>query len=287
MSNRMDGTSFALLVACNVLGGASYAAAAAALTSVDPYSLVLLRLAGAVPLFLPWMISHWPRNAGAAAWKSMLAVGTLGYALPLYLGTVGQDLSTTTKAALLVGVEPVSVVLLSALLLGEKLSSRAGLSILFSLTGAALIVGRGAAGASEWRGDIILAVHGFCWALYTVLGKRALREVDPLAFTGIVNAVGAAALAAALPWKGVALPSGGESWAALIFLTVVVTFMVCLGWNTALKRVPASAVAPFIFLQPLVGAGLGLWRGEPLTLSAAAGGGLILLGVALTASRRP
>lgn len=286
MSGSVDWRAFSLLFACNVLGGASYAAAASALKSLDPYSLVLLRVLGAAPLFLPWMISRWPRQASAAAWRSMLAVGTLGYALPLYLGTVGQDLSSTTKAALLVGVEPVSVLLLSALLLGERLTSRAGLAMLLSLAGAALIVGRGAPGSEEWRGDVILAVHGFCWALYTVLGKRALGEVDALAFTGIVNAVGALALCAALPWKEVSLPAGAESWGALAFLTLLVTFAVCLCWNEALKRVPASSVAPFIFLQPLVGAGLGVLRGDILSLSTAVGGGLILLGVALTAGRK-
>jgi drug/metabolite transporter (DMT)-like permease len=192
-------------------------------------------------------------------------------------------MSTTTKAALLVGVEPVSVILLSALLLGERAGSRAWLAMAFSLAGAALIVGRGAEGSAQWRGDLILAAHGFCWALYTVLGKKALAEVDPLAFTGIVNALGAAALAFALPWRGASLPVGAESWAALLFLTVAVTFLVCLWWNQALSRVPASAVAPFIFLQPLVGAGLGVLRGEPLTAATAGGGALILLGVALTA----
>ena len=57
-------------------------------------------------------------------------------------------------------------------------------------------------------------------------------------------------------------------------------------WNIALKKVEASKVANFIFLQPVVGVILGVGlQGDPMTGWSMAGGALVLGG--MYAASRP
>lgn len=221
---------------------------------------------------------------GREDWVRMALVGTLGYALPLAMGSYGQAFSTATNAALLVGVEPVSIVLLSAFLLGERLDRRKLLAIVSGLAGAWLIVSQGMPAASvpdseTFRGDAILFAHGFCWALYSIIGKPALARVDPIVFTGVTTFFALAGLSPAATSLG-APPLWGAAAVAAVFLGLFVTVAGTLLWNQGLASIPASRVAPLVFLQPLTGVGLGVaWGGESLTAWTAAGGLLIMAGV--------
>src|SRR5262245_64103503 len=113
-------------------------------------------------------------------------MGVLGYALPLILGSYGLRRSTATNAALLIGTEPLSVVLLGALVLGETLGRLRILALLLGLVGATIIVANGipfvgVRYAPHPVGDLLLVAHGVAWGIYTVAAKRLLERYDPLA----------------------------------------------------------------------------------------------------------
>lgn len=281
---------YLLIALSNVIGGSTYAVTSAALKGFSEKDLVLLRLALCAALFVPFAWAGRRRLAGAsrADWARMAGVGLLGYALPLTLGTYGVKLSSATSAALLVGMEPVTIVLLSAVFLGEAMTGLKTLSLVLGLCGAMLISFQGfptlsGAFTDRLRGDLILATHGCCWALYSVLGKAALERVDPIDFTAITSIIGFFGAAFwFLPgadlgaWTAVSRPA----WLAATYLAVAGGFLAVLLWNAALKKVEASKVANFIFLQPVVGVLLGVGlQGDPLTAWSVAGGTLVLGGM--------
>lgn len=285
----MSSRAFFYLISANVLGGASYLGSAYALRGYPAAAVVFWRtLVGAI-LFLPFLIPALRRGYSRESWLRMAAVAFFGYAAPLLLGTLGQDWSSSTNASLLVGVEPISIVLLSAIFLGEKLTWTKTAAIACGACGAALIALQGipfwnALPRPQLRGDLLLILHGFCWSLYSILGKPALEEVDPLDFTAITTALGLLPIAAAA-WPslnaGALLPSY-SALGGVLFLGVGVTFLGTLSWNKALGLVAASKLAHFIFLQPLVGVLLGvLVENDRFTAWSAAGGVLILAGAYL------
>ena len=279
------------LIASNFLGGSSYAAAAYLLKGFTPMASVFWRMLLASLLFLPVLVKPQP-GLKRGDWLRVALVGLLGYAFPLALGTVGQKMSTSTNASLLIGVEPVSLVLLSALFLGERLNFLKGVAIACGMTGSALIVLQGSAPmgvglSSAMKGDMILFIHGFFWALYTILGKPLLSKMSPLSFTAWTTALSVPWLWLSwlLPWPGESVPVlTGETVGALIYLAAGTSCLGAFLWNKGLEQVEASSLAAFIFIQPLVGVLLGtLLHGDPLTLWSALGGGLILLGVWVSA----
>ncbi|MDP3542137.1 MAG: EamA family transporter [Elusimicrobiota bacterium] len=281
---------YLLIAVSNILGGSTYAVTTEALKGFAEKDLMLLRMALCAALFVPfiWRGRRRLSSTSRGDRARIVAVGLFGYALPLAMGTYGVKLSSATSASLLVGIEPVTIVLLSAVFLGERLTGLKILSLVLGLTGALLIAFQGpptlsGAFTDRLKGDLILALHGGCWALYSVLGKSALKRVDPLDFTAVTSIIGFFGVAA---WAfGGATPSSWPAaapaaWLAIAYLAVAGGFLAVILWNVALKKVEASKVANFIFLQPVVGVLLGVGlQGDPLTGWSLAGGGLVLGGM--------
>src|SRR5436309_1094827 len=115
----MDWKAALFLVCANVLGGASYVGTAGALRSLKPLEVIFWRMLLGAILFCPALRALRGRRPSRRAWALTAAVGLFGLAAPLLVGTVGQRLSSATNASLLVGFEPVSIVILSALFLRE------------------------------------------------------------------------------------------------------------------------------------------------------------------------
>jgi drug/metabolite transporter (DMT)-like permease len=117
-----------LLLVANVVYATSYAATRLTLDAVPPATLALLRAAIGWALLQPV-----GRGSGGTAALSrgdrtrVRWMGVVGFAGAFALFHWGLERSTATNAALLIVVEPLSTILLSPLLLGERLSRREGL----------------------------------------------------------------------------------------------------------------------------------------------------------------
>lgn len=279
-----------LLVLTNAIGGSTYAATTVTLRGFSDRDAAFLRMGLCVLLFAPvlWRARRRLAALPAAVWGRMVLVGLCGYALPLALGNLGQTLSTASSAALFIGMEPVTIVLLSGLFLGERLTPLKLFSLAAGLTGALLIAFQGPprlGGTLSGRmiGDLVLAATGASWALYSVLGKGVLDRVEPLDYTAVTTVVcflGVAAWAAPglspAAWRAAPLPA----WAGLAYLAAAGSFFGAWIWNAVLRDCEASKQANFIFLQPLFGVALGAGLlGDPFTRWSAAGGALVLAGM--------
>jgi drug/metabolite transporter (DMT)-like permease len=282
--------SYLYIALANIIGGSTYAVTTEALKSFPEKDLMLLRVLLCAVMFAPvaWRGRRRLAALGGRDWARMAAVGLLGYALPLTLGTYGVKLSSASSAALLIGMEPVTIVLLSSLFLGERLTGLKIASLILGLSGAMLIAFQGPPSLSgvftdRLKGDLILALHGCCWALYSVIGKSALERVDPLDFTAVTTilcflGVAVWSCMGVTPSSWTAAPV--SAWTATAYLSIGGGFLSVILWNMALKNVEASRIANFIFLQPLVGVLFGvIIAGDALTHWSMAGGALVLGGM--------
>jgi drug/metabolite transporter (DMT)-like permease len=281
--------AYLVLLAANVVYATSYVATRATLVDVPPATLALTRLVvGSLalsPLARRERSSPPPtrRDRWTIAW-----MGIGGFGAAFALANWGIAASTATNAALLIVVEPVAVMLLGPILLGEHLAEREARGALLALAGAVTVVVNGIPGVTErlvphWRGDLLLIGSGLASASYSLLGRRVLDR----------HAAGRVT-ASSIHWGSLALVplALGEwltgrrpvwTWAAIVgtlYLAFVVTALGYLVWNWALRRLAAARAAIFLCVQPAAGALLGvLLLGEPLTLFTLLGGGLILGGL--------
>lgn len=245
------------------------------LESVPPATLALLRLAIGSLVLLPLARrgGSGPPLSRSDRWK-ILGMGVLGFAGAFVLANWGIATSTATNAALLIVVEPVSLMLLGPLLLGERLTRREAAGAALAVAGAAVVVVNGIPGVTErlvphWRGDLLLVLSGLAYASYSLFGRDVLSRHAAIRVTAWSILWGVAALVplAAAEWIQGRRPAW--TWAAVagtLYLALVITAFGYLAWNWALRRVEAPRAAIFLNVQPaggaLIVAGLGVTFGN-------------------------
>jgi len=289
-------TAYVVLLVSNLVFATGYSVSRVVLEDVGPATLAMARLTIGSLILVPW------------AWRGMVAAklsredhwrlaltGVVGFTLAFALGNWGLAHSTASNAALLITVEPASLILLSPLLLGERLSRQEGLGAALAILGAAVIVVNGIPGVTQalvphWQGDVILILSGVAYAAYSLLARPVLLRHPALVVTAYSILWGAAAM---LPLAVVEWATGGppastpRALAGTLYLGVVMTALGYAVWNWCLERVETPRVAIFLNIQPLGGALLGVWwLGERLTAFTVVGGLLILVGLHLTVKAR-
>ena len=289
----------AVLLAANCMYATSYAATRLTLDEVGPATLAWLRLAIGALVLVPLARAR-PEGPAPAPmstgdrWR-VAWMGILGFAGAVGLSHWGIARSTATNAALLITVEPIALIVLSPVVLGERLRRREQIGAAAALAGAGLVVVDGVPGvthafAPHWRGDLLLVLAGLAYASYSLIGRGVLMRHSPTDVTAwsILAGAGAMLPAAAFEWAQAGWPPvTASAVTGTLYLALVVTALGYLAWNYALQRVSAPRAAIFLNLQPLVGALLGvLWLGEAFTRFTMAGGGLILMGLWLTVKPR-
>ena len=276
------------MLGANIVYGTSYMVARVTLESVPPAMLAFSRLAvGALALTL--FCRGRPVEPLARADRRAIAwMGILGFAGAYVCSNWGIAHSTATNAALLITVEPISMILLSPWYLGERLSRWGAIGATLTIVGTVVLVVNAIPGVTEqvvphWSGDLVLVLAGVAYASYSLLGRRVLERHAPLGVTIRSLGWGAAAL---LPIAGLEWVSGARPvWTATavwgtLYLAVVITALGYVVWNWALARVPAPRAAIFLNVQPIVGALLGaVVLGEAITVFTLAGGVLVIAGL--------
>jgi drug/metabolite transporter (DMT)-like permease len=284
--------AYLVLFVANLVFATSYSVTRIVLPDVPPGTLGLARaLVGSV-LLMAW--------TGRALWAGSISrvdhwrialMGIAGFALAFGLGNWGIAYSTASNAALLITVEPTSLLLLSPLLLGERLTRREALGAAMAVAGTVVVVMNGIPGlthavAPHWRGDLLLILSGVAYAAYTLFGRGVLtRHPVPVVTTlSMLWGAGAMLPLAWVEWRVGLVPVWTTSaLVGTLYLAVVITALGYAVWNWCLDRLGAARAATLLNVQPLGGALIGVWwLGEPLTVFTIAGGLLILGGVHLT-----
>ncbi len=227
--------------------------------------------ANKVGRLVEWSSKDW-------AWIGFLGfLGTYVYYLLIYLGY-----STATGLEVLVTqyTWPIFVVILSAVILGERLSFRKLVSLGLGFTGVFLVLTKGEVqkvDVSNASVIALVAVGAFCFALFSTLSKRVERE--PL---GVVTAYFLVATTASfismMTLSDFALPSRGEVGPVLLNGVIVNGFSYVL-WIWALRATEASYLAPFTFITPVLSAVyLIAFFDEPFLAVYLVGLGLVVVG---------
>jgi drug/metabolite transporter (DMT)-like permease len=281
-----------VLLVANLVYATSYVVTRVALDHLPPAFLALGRLTIAAAVLWPVVRTLESSTAPGRrdAWR-IAAMGAVGFAGAYACSHWGLARSTATNAALLIIVEPVSIMLLSPPLLGERLRRREAIGATVALVGVVLVVLNGVPGlthalAPHWRGDLLLVLAGVAYGAYTLIGRDVLARTSPLVVTARSIAWGAVVMVplAVAEWLAGARPAPSVgAVAGLLYLAVVITALGYLVWNWVLARVSAPRASIFLTVQPIGGAVLGaVLLGEPLTAFTLAGAALIVLGLWLT-----
>ena len=288
----MAARSDLILLLANLVFATSPVATLLTLDDVPPAMLATVRCAIGFALLAPFAGRGDAASMSVADHVRIAAMGVISFSAAFALSHWGIVRSTASNAALLIIVEPIAIIVLSPVWLGERLQRRELVGSILALTGTALVVVNGIPGltahlAPHWRGDLLLFLAGIAFAAYSLIGRDVLRRQRPTSVTALSIGWGALALVPLASyewWQGARTTWTGTAVLGTAYLGVVITAVGYVVWNWLLERVSAPRAAIFLSVQPVAGALLGvILLKEPFTIFTALGGALIVAGLTLTA----
>lgn len=275
------------VVAAALFWSSSYAVTKQLLDEVGPLSIGAIRFTLAA-LLLGMLIRlnrHRPARPDARQRRQLYLSGFLGITVYFILENIGVDLSTASDASLIVATYPMMTMLLELVLLRTRMPLLRVTGVLLATAGAFLVVRNGAevGGSSRWTGDILLLLGGLAWAGYNVLTKRVSAGQNAVSVTYYQTLAGAAGfLLASLLEAGDWRMPGASASSLLVYLAVACSVGGFLLYNYGLRRMPPSVAVNILNLVPVIGViGAVVINGETIRLAQAAGGAIIITGVAL------
>ncbi len=260
---------------------------------VQPFGFIMLRVIGATFLF--WLVSFFGPNEkiDKKDYRRILLCAILGMGLNMLAFFKGLSLSTPINSAVLITITPIIVLILSAILIKEKISPRKIVGIVIGLVGALGLILFG----NEIRqdapniplGNFYILLNAIFFASYLIVAKTLVEKYHPFTFMKWLFSLGIL----------ICLPFGFQElteidWTNLpfdaiwkiAFVIVGTTFCTYLFNVFALTQLKASTVSAFIYLQPLIGIAYAVATGQDsLTTVKILAACLVLIGVYL-ASRK-
>jgi len=237
-------------------------------------TLPLVLLEGGIEALLPRGIG--PREAAVTA-----VIGLLQTAGVMGLSFLAMNTISASTAAILLFTNPIWVAMLGRIFLGEPLPPGRTAGLVLGVIGVCFAIGvvpELLAGGSAVRGELIGLGSSLCWAIATLINKRARLPLGPWALNFWQMLIGSFALLGVAYGVGEHWPDGTTSiqWARFFWLAIPASTGSFGLWFMALRKGGATRASSFLFLTPLFTIILSFFAlGAPLSLQQALGGGLI------------
>lgn len=290
MADKAD-NSLLFTLACVVVGsliGATLVATRYIVDQVDPTALAALRYLIALVMLAPFVLMQPQR----IAWRHVLPISLLGigqFGVLITLLNFSLLYIPAARAAVLFALAPLTTMLIAALLGRERLSLVRSLGVLACFAGVAIALSTKPLGADQetaWIGDVLAFGSAVTSGITNVLYGPYLRQYKTLPVSVLSMLAAVLALLVGAVFEAGGLPElsavDGVGWSVVLFIgwASAVGFWL---WIWALGRSPATNVAAFLSLGPLVATGLGVVvLSEPVTLAFLVGLGLVSGGLWVT-----
>lgn len=244
------------IILANFIWSGSFSATAIAVQGMSPAFISMVRLGTGALVLSPFL--RMPKGS-RWDWKTIfrtLSLGAIGFAAPVYLETVGLALSTPALAAISIALEPLFTVVMASLLLRERLNWSRRFALGLAFVGAWAIAGLPRPGKAGYlAGDVLLIAAVFCYAIYNAFSKRLTVQLSSAAATSATLWGGFLSSIPIWWMTGADVPHSLRfaDWTALLYLALVATASAYVLWMFALKAIPVSQAALFLYMQPVFG----------------------------------
>jgi drug/metabolite transporter (DMT)-like permease len=259
-----------------------------------PYGFILLRVSGAALLF--WAVSFLgPKEKVLLGdFPRIIAAAFFGVALNMLTFFKGLSLTTPISAAVIMVTTPIIVLILSSILMKEKMKKIKIIGIFIGLVGTIFLIifGKSAGYATQAElGNLLVFINAVSYGCYLILVKKLMDKYNALTFVKWIYTFG---LLMVLPfgwnefnlvdWQNIPI----KLFWKIGFVILFSTFFTYLLNLLSMRELKPTTVAVFIYLQPLFAAiiAVGLGKDE-LTWVKISAAILIFVGVYLVTLKNP
>ena len=257
MSSKVLRAHLTLLLV-NVVYAANYLVAKGIMPDyIGPSGFIFYRVTGAVILFFI-IKTRIKEKIDNKDWIKLALAGLFGVAINQLLFFNGLNLTSPINASIIMTSNPIMVLIISNVLIREKITRLKLLGIIIGGAGAVLLLvstkGQNQGHANFW-GDVMVFINAMSYGVYLVIAKPLLKKYNPLTviswvfFFGwiLVTPIG---INQALDVDWAAMPIN-IIW-GVVYVIIFTTFLVYLLNVYALKILTPAVASTYIYLQPVL-----------------------------------
>lgn len=248
------------LFTVNAIYGLNYVVAKGLMPQVIGASgFILLRVLGAAALFWGLRALRPERMAWSDAGRLLLCA-VFGVALNQLMFFHGLMRTSPINASIIMVATPILVLVLSGVLIGERITRMKVLGVLLGAAGALALIllkPKGGASGATILGDAFILINATSYGLYLVLVKPLMRKYTAVTVMSWCFLIGLVLVAPfglsellAVEWRA----QSSTVIAAMAFVVVMVTFVAYLLNTWALGVVSPSVVGTYVYMQPVLAA---------------------------------
>jgi drug/metabolite transporter (DMT)-like permease len=224
---------------------------------IGPYGFILLRVGGSVLLF--WMISFiGPKEKiQLADYPRIVAAAFFGVAFNMLTFFKGLSYTSPIMGAVLMVTTPIIVLVLSSIIMRERMAKGRILGIIIGLIGTAILILYGESlinAPNATLGNLLVFVNAVSYAFYLIVVKKLMDRYNAFTFVKWIYLFG---FIMVLPfgWDELNVVQWPELPEAvywkMAFVVVFSTFLTYLLNLLSMRELKPTTVAVFIYLQPL------------------------------------
>ena len=266
---------------------------------IDAYGFILLRAGGSMLLFwVVWLfmkLSHktFTEKIAVQDFPRIIAAAFFGVAFNMLTFFKGLSLTSPISAAVIMVSTPMIVLVLSALIIKERMRKRMVFGLILGLIGTAFLILYGKSIGSATNaglGNFLVLVNAISYGFYLIIVKKLMDKYNAFTFVkwiylfGFImvlpfgwsqfDAVNWTLVPIAICWK-------------IAFVVVISTFLTYLLNLLSMKELKPTTVAVFIYLQPLFATVFAISLGkDELSLVKIGSAALIFIGVYLVTMKK-
>jgi drug/metabolite transporter (DMT)-like permease len=255
---------------------------------IKPYGFILLRLLGATVLF--WIFSFFVPKEKIAPKDFLIFIAAAFFGVALNMLTFFKGLSYTTpiNASVIMVVVPIIVLLLSAIILKETITSMKIIGVILGLSGALVLTLYGKsvqANDNILLGNFLVFINAVSYSIYIIIIKQLTSRYHPFTFIKWLFLFG---LIMVTPFGFNELSNvqwstfNSYTYFSVGFVIVAATFGTYILNPLALRELKASTVSTFLYLQPVIAGIFAILMGsDSMSITKAVAAVLIFIGVYL------
>ncbi len=224
---------------------------------IEPFGFIVLRVGGSVLLF--WMVSFFgPKEKIAKSdFPRIIAAAFFGVALNMLTFFKGLSYTSPIMGAVLMVTTPMIVLILSAIIMKERMLKRKVFGIILGLAGTVSLIlyGKSMINApNEMLGNLLVFINAVSYGFYLIIVKKLMDKYNAFTFVKWIYSFGFLMVLPfgwgefeAVNWSLV--PT--EIYWKIGFVVVFSTFLTYLLNLVSMRELKPTTVAVFIYLQPL------------------------------------
>jgi drug/metabolite transporter (DMT)-like permease len=225
---------------------------------LSPLPFILLRIIAGSLLFWLFHLSFIREKVMPKDLTLLALCGLFGVAVNQAFFFLGLNWTSPINASLIMTTTPILVLVISAIILGERITGLKVFGIIIGAIGAGGLIAYGeeiSTGANAWKGNLMVFINATSYGIYLVIVKGLLSRYHPITVVKWIFTFG---LLYIIPFSYEGLlatdfqhfPS--HIWLAIVYVLLATTFLAYLLNAFALTRVNPSVVSIYIYLQPLL-----------------------------------